>query len=155
MLRTAWANPPEIVAKLIAISGDDIVARQGDRAREGDRRGAAGSPFAADYAAGQGGLMVPAAALGIASALVMPALAELFGASGDDGGDPNAREVDPGVCRDQSRVIPDLKPSRPPLQVCARSWSWCAAASGRRCGRPIGARRVVAAGSCTSDASRS
>ena len=82
VLRTAWANPPEVTAKVIAISGDDLVHGKATDVAKAIAASAPTSPFATDYATGQGGLMVPAAALGIASAVIMPRLEELLGGGG-------------------------------------------------------------------------
>ena len=71
-IRTAWANPPELAKKLVAVSGSDIVT---GKATEANKQLAAASPttpFAADFAAGQGGLMIPAATIGLASSVVLP-----------------------------------------------------------------------------------
>jgi hypothetical protein len=79
MMRTTWANPPELAAKLIAISGDDIVHGRATEPAKAAAAANAGTPFATDFASGQGGLMVPAAALGIVSAVVLPAIDRILG----------------------------------------------------------------------------
>jgi hypothetical protein len=73
-LRTAWANPSDVVAKYIAVSGAEIVTGKATDAGKSLAATAPGSPFAADYAAGQGGLMIPAAAIGLVTAIVVPAI---------------------------------------------------------------------------------
>ncbi|NVB83140.1 MAG: hypothetical protein HOV81_32500 [Kofleriaceae bacterium] len=73
-LRTAWTNPPEVVSKISAISGNDIVTGKATEPAAAIASSAPGSPFAADFAAGQGGLMIPAAAIGLASAVIIPAV---------------------------------------------------------------------------------
>ncbi len=73
-VRTAWANPPEVVAKLTAISGGDIANGKVTDQAKAIVAAAPDSPFAADYAAGQGGLMVPAAVVGLVAAIIVPAL---------------------------------------------------------------------------------
>lgn len=83
-MRTAFANPPDVVAKYVAVSGADIVT---GRATDGGKQlatTAPTSPFAADFAAGQGGLMIPAAAIGLATAVVIPALSRLLGGDGGE-----------------------------------------------------------------------
>jgi hypothetical protein len=78
-LRTAWANPPDVVAKYVAFSGADIIT---GKATEGAKQlvaSAPGSPYAADFDAGQGGLMIPAAAIGLVTAVVIPAIARYVG----------------------------------------------------------------------------
>jgi len=73
-LRTAWANPSDVVAKYVAVSGAEIVTGKATDAGKSLAATAPGSPFAADYAAGQGGLMIPAAAIGLVTAIVVPAI---------------------------------------------------------------------------------
>jgi hypothetical protein len=71
--RTAWANPDDVIAKLAAITGDDIAqGKAGDRAKA-IAAAAPGSPFAADFEAGQGGLTIPTAAFGTIAAVAIPA----------------------------------------------------------------------------------
>jgi hypothetical protein len=79
LLRTAWANPPEVASSVIAIGGDDIVHGKATVPGQALALAHADAPFAQDFAAGQGGLMVPAAALGIATAIIIPAIGELLG----------------------------------------------------------------------------
>jgi hypothetical protein len=70
--RTVWANPPEVTAKLLAIPANDIV--KGDAAPiEAIAKSTPTSPFAADFQAGQGGLMVPTALIGVAASIAVPA----------------------------------------------------------------------------------
>lgn len=83
--RTAWKNPPALVHELVAISGNDIVTGKATApAAVLAATAGAGSPFAADYAAGQGGLMIPAAMIGLVSAVVIPAVMRMVGAGGED-----------------------------------------------------------------------
>ncbi|CAN5671121.1 hypothetical protein BH11MYX1_BH11MYX1_03450 [soil metagenome] len=84
VIRTVWANPPELAAKIAAISGSDIVTGKANDPAKAIAASAASAPFAADFQAGQGGLMIPAAALGIASAIIVPAIDSLLGGSADD-----------------------------------------------------------------------
>ena len=70
--RTIWANPPDVAQKLLAIPAQDIV--------NGDSSGVAAiataapsAPFTADYASGQGGLMVPTALIGVVASIAIPA----------------------------------------------------------------------------------
>lgn len=70
--RMLWANPPEVVAKLLAIPVADIVGGKTD-AVDAIAKSAPTSPFAADYASGQGGLMVPTALVGLAASIAVPA----------------------------------------------------------------------------------
>jgi hypothetical protein len=84
VVRTVWSNPPDVVAKVVAIPGADILHGKSTEQAKTIAAGASGSPFAADFVAGQGGLMVPAAALGIASAIIVPAIDSLLGNGGGD-----------------------------------------------------------------------
>ncbi|HTL35099.1 MAG TPA: hypothetical protein VL326_18350 [Kofleriaceae bacterium] len=73
-LRTAWTNPPDVFAKIAAITGNEIVTGKATEPAKAIAAASPSSPFAADFAAGQGGLMIPAAAIGVASAVVIPAV---------------------------------------------------------------------------------
>jgi hypothetical protein len=84
MLRTAWANPPNVADKVIGIGGNDIVTGKAMEPAKAIASSAPGTPFAADYDAGQGGLMVPAAMIGLASAVAIPILVRMFGGGGAD-----------------------------------------------------------------------
>ncbi|HEY5922616.1 MAG TPA: type II secretion system protein GspG [Kofleriaceae bacterium] len=87
VMRTAWANPPAVVAKILPISGADIMTGKATEPAKAIAASAPGTPFAADFDAGQGGLMVPAAMAGFASAVVIPAVMRMFG--GDDAPPPD------------------------------------------------------------------
>lgn len=78
-LRTAWTNPPDVVAKVSSIPGEDIVTGKAGEPAKQIAAAAPSSPFAQDYAAGQGGLMIPAAAIGVATAVVLPAVVRAMG----------------------------------------------------------------------------
>lgn len=82
-LRTAWTNPPDVVAKVSAISGADIVTGKAGEPATKIAADAPSSPFAKDFDAGQGGLMIPAAAIGLATAVIMPAVVRAMGGGGD------------------------------------------------------------------------
>lgn len=70
--RTVWANPPQVADKLLAIPATDIV--KGDSGSVAAiATSAPSSPFAADFAAGQGGLMVPTALIGVVASIAVPA----------------------------------------------------------------------------------
>ncbi len=70
--RLIWANPPAVADKLLAIPARDIVS--GDTASvDAIAKSAPASPFAADYASGQGGLMVPTALIGVVASIAVPA----------------------------------------------------------------------------------
>jgi type II secretory pathway pseudopilin PulG len=71
--RTWWSNPDDVIAKLAVIDPRDAV--QGKAAATAKQIAAAHpqSPFAADYKAGLGGMMAPAAAIGVLAAVAIPA----------------------------------------------------------------------------------
>jgi hypothetical protein len=81
VIRTVWANPHELATKLAAISGSEIVTGKANDPAKAIAASAASAPFAADFAAGQGGLMIPAAALGVVSAIIVPAIDSLLDGS--------------------------------------------------------------------------
>lgn len=79
LVRTLWANPPELADKLAAIPGADIL--HGGSAAQA--LATPGTPFAADLAAGQGGLVIPGAVLGLSAALLLPELMTLEAPGGE------------------------------------------------------------------------
>lgn len=83
-LRTAWANPPALVPRILEIDGNDIVTGKAMMPAQALAAIAPGSPFAADFDAGQGGLMIPAAMIGLASAIAIPAVMQMLGGGGEE-----------------------------------------------------------------------
>jgi hypothetical protein len=77
--RTIWANPPGLGDKLAAIPGADTL--HGGSAAQA--LATKGTPFAGDFATGQGGLMIPAALLGFSAAIVVPALLKVTPPGGE------------------------------------------------------------------------
>jgi hypothetical protein len=71
-LRTLFANPDDVVNKVLAIPLASIGSGDTDAAKA-IAAAAPSSPFAADVAAGQGGLMVPMAFMGMLAAVAVPA----------------------------------------------------------------------------------
>lgn len=71
--RTAWANPDDVVAKLQAVPIDAILGGKAGQDGKAIADAAPNSPFAADYKAGSGGVMIPVAAIGIIAAVAIPA----------------------------------------------------------------------------------
>jgi hypothetical protein len=94
VLRTVWANPPELATRLAAITGAEIA--QGTAIAPAAALAAAGrgTPFATDFAAGQGGLIVPAGVLGLATAVLVPALESIL-VGGEPGGEPSGDDEPP------------------------------------------------------------
>ncbi len=72
-VRTAWANPDDVVAKLIALNPDDIAAGKGAELAKPIVAAAKGSPLANDVAAGFTGLMIPTATIGVLAGVAVPA----------------------------------------------------------------------------------
>jgi type II secretory pathway pseudopilin PulG len=72
-VRTAWSNPDDVVAKLVAIPPDDLANGHAAEHGKAIADAAPNAPFARDFAAGYGGLMVPAALVGMLSAVAIPA----------------------------------------------------------------------------------
>jgi hypothetical protein len=91
-LRTVWTYTPDVVAKYIAVSGSDIITGKATETAKAIVASAPGSQFAADFAAGQGGLMIPAAAIGLVTSAVMPVIARLIGG---EAGEPGPHADDP------------------------------------------------------------
>lgn len=90
-VRTVWTNPPALAEKIVAISGSDILTGKATEPAKALAATAAGTPFAADFAAGQGGLMIPAAMIGLGSAVVIPLVMRMLGddsAESPTGGPP-------------------------------------------------------------------
>jgi type II secretory pathway pseudopilin PulG len=73
VVRTAWSNPDDVVAKLVAINPQTFLDGKASEAAKTIADGAPTSPFAADFKAGTGGLMAPMAVIGMASAVAIPA----------------------------------------------------------------------------------
>jgi hypothetical protein len=73
VVRTAWANPDDVVAKIVAIQPMDIVAGKASTQAKTIADASPKSPFAADFASGYGGLMIPAAMVGMLAAVAIPA----------------------------------------------------------------------------------
>ncbi|MEO8548644.1 MAG: hypothetical protein ABI678_01675 [Kofleriaceae bacterium] len=72
-LRTAFGNPPDVVAKLIAIDPDQIIAGKGGEIVKPIIAAAPSSPLAQDVKAGYMGLMLPTMGIGMMSAIAIPA----------------------------------------------------------------------------------
>jgi hypothetical protein len=72
-VRTIWANPDDVAAKLLAIGPKEIASGQFPGLAKAIVDGSPNSPFAADYKAGYGALMMPAAAIGMLAAISVPA----------------------------------------------------------------------------------
>jgi hypothetical protein len=73
-LRTAFANPDDVVAKLLALSADDLVSGRAAAAAKPIADAAPGAPFAADLAAGDLGLLIPTTVMNAAIRRGLPAL---------------------------------------------------------------------------------
>ena len=89
LVRTVWASPQG--DQLAAISAADVLHGGSAAAK----LATPGTPFAADYAAGQGGLMIPAALLGLGAGLIGPALMQLIGLTSQAAASPGTDSSDP------------------------------------------------------------
>jgi hypothetical protein len=72
-VRTIWANPDDVVAKLLAISPTEVGQGRAGDASKAIAAAAPGTPFAADYEAGQSGMLIPTAVVGMLAAVAIPA----------------------------------------------------------------------------------
>lgn len=72
-LRTAWSNPDEVVAKLLAIDPELIIKGQAATTARQIANASPSAPFASDYKAGLGGMLLPVATLGMVAAVAIPA----------------------------------------------------------------------------------
>ena len=72
-VRTAWANPDDVVRKLLAISFEDLLSGKAAETGKSIAAAAPGSAFAQDFKAGPGGLLGLTAPVGILAAVAIPA----------------------------------------------------------------------------------
>lgn len=72
-VRTVWANPDDVVAKLMAISPEQVAKGQAAATAKQIAAASPTAPFAADFKAGLGGVMIPAATIGVLAAVAIPA----------------------------------------------------------------------------------
>jgi hypothetical protein len=72
-VRTAWSNPDDVVAKLVAIDPMSIMSGKASVAAKEIAAAHPTSPFAADFKAGLGGLLIPTATIGMLAAVAVPA----------------------------------------------------------------------------------
>jgi hypothetical protein len=86
-MRTVWANPPDVVAKYVTVSGADIASGKATETARQIAATAPDSPFAGDFDAGQGGLMIPAAAIGLVTAVIVPAVNRYLSGGGPEADD--------------------------------------------------------------------
>lgn len=79
LVRTVWANPAGLGDKLAAIPASETL-HGGSAAK---MLATSGTPFAADFAAGQGGLMIPAAVVGFGAAIGVPMVVRMTASKTD------------------------------------------------------------------------
>jgi hypothetical protein len=72
-IRTAWSNPDDVVAKILAITPQQIAEGKAGAAAKAIVDAHPKSPFAADHATGYAGLMIPAAVIGVVAGVAIPA----------------------------------------------------------------------------------
>jgi len=85
-LRTSFANPDAVVAKLVEVTAMDILSNTAATKAQPIADAHRGTPFAGDFAAGQLGLLVPTQLIGTAADSLVPALVRY--ARGSDVEDP-------------------------------------------------------------------
>ena len=73
-VRTIWSNPDDVVKGVLAIGAKEITSGQFPGMTKTIVDKSPSSPFAADYKAGYGALMMPAAAIGVLAAIAVPAV---------------------------------------------------------------------------------
>jgi len=71
--RTAWANPDDVVGKIMKVPAEDVLAGKAGDTGKAIADASPSSPFAADYKAGTQGVMIPVAAIGVIAAVAVPA----------------------------------------------------------------------------------
>ncbi|HET9993352.1 MAG TPA: hypothetical protein VFQ65_32675, partial [Kofleriaceae bacterium] len=72
-VRTAWGNPDAVVAKLLALDPDQLIAGKGGDLAKPIIASAPDSMLAKDVKAGYMGLMIPSAGIGVLAAVAIPA----------------------------------------------------------------------------------
>lgn len=72
-VRTAWSNPEDVIAKLLAITSDDWMAGKAGQIGKSIADGAPSSPFAQDFRAGTLGVMGIALPIGAMAGVAIPA----------------------------------------------------------------------------------
>jgi hypothetical protein len=75
-VRTAYANPDDVLARFLAIPSRQFFTGEASTTAKQIADAAPKSPFAGDFAAGYGGLMVPAAGVGMVAAIAVPAFTD-------------------------------------------------------------------------------
>lgn len=73
-VRTTFANPDDVIAKLATITANDIAATRARGLAEPIAKSSPGAPFAHDFAAGHAGLLVPTALAGQGVTMVVTGL---------------------------------------------------------------------------------
>ncbi len=71
-IRTAWANPDDVIEKLIAISPQQVIEGKSAVIAKSIADGSPQSPFAADLAAGIGGVIALVGPIGVIAAVAVP-----------------------------------------------------------------------------------
>ena len=71
--RTIWANPTDVAEQVAAIAPAELISGGAEARAAAIAAAHPHAPFAADLAAGPGGMMMPAAAIGILAGVAVPA----------------------------------------------------------------------------------
>jgi hypothetical protein len=93
-VRTIWSNPDDVVAKLLAIGPKEITNGKFPGMAKAIVDASPKSAFAADYNAGYGALMMPAAAIGMLAAVAMPAMLKYQMRQAEDDMDKMQKDLD-------------------------------------------------------------
>ncbi len=88
-VRTAFSNPDDVLAKIVEITAMDLLADKATAKAAPIAAAHPGSPFAADFKAGQGGLLVPTTLIGMGMTIAIPAVLR-FTRGGEPAMDPTA-----------------------------------------------------------------
>jgi len=92
-VRTVFANPDAVVAKVLAIGTEDLIRGRAPKLAKPIAERAGDAPFALDFGAGQAGLIVPTAVVGKAMSIIIPALMEFRRSAQDE---PGPERLEPG-----------------------------------------------------------
>lgn len=119
--RTIYDNPAGVVAKLLAITTDDLIHGRAGKLAQAIAERAPDAPFAVDHAAGQAGLIVPTAVVGKALSIIIPALMEFRRSADDEPDGPTPERMQRGdgkfttlvVGQWNDRVVPQWVAAHP------------------------------------------
>lgn len=137
-VRTAWSNPDDIVAKLLAIAPADVLAGKGP-ALAGPIA-TKGSPLENDLKAGYSGMMVPMGGIGAMAAVAIPAFAEYMKRSKVSGASLQLDKIGKNLKRvyaEEAAFPIGAAPLLPAGTCCGQPANKCAAASAAFAADPV------------------